>query len=615
MSKKRDVVVGIDLGTTNSVISVYEGGEVIVIPNSEGKRTTPSIISFDAKTNEVKVGDSAKRQAITNPKGTIHTVKRLIGKTYDQVKGYNMSYNVVDDGGRPSIKIGEKKYSPEEISAMILQKMKKTAEDYLGFEVSRAVISVPAYFNNDQRNSTKIAAEIAGFKVERIINEPTAAVLAANIKSNKSQKVVIVDIGGGTTDFSVVDFSDGVYEVLSTDGDDNLGGELFDNEVVKWICDEYKKENGVDLRKDPMALQRIKEASEKSKIELSSNTQSDINLPYITVIDGVPSHLVKTITRSQFDRLIQPLVDKAMKCCKGAIDKSKLKTKDIDNVILVGGSTRIELIQKEVEKFFGKSLDKSVNADESISVGCTIQGGIITGDVSDILLLDVLGLQIGIDTMGGKLAVLVESNTTIPTSKEQMFSNASDQQTSVELKIYQGERPLSKDNKLLGNFNLDITPMSRGQNQIAVSIDIDADGILSVKAIDKSTGKENSIRIEGSSQLSKEEIERMKQDAIDNLESDKIELEKIEKLNSADSLIFSIEKQIKELSDKISTEDKSSLESAISELKKSHSIKDMSKLDDDMEKLTSLWGEISSKKQPDTEKEPSVSDVDFEEVA
>ena len=616
---KSKKVLGLDLGTTTSCVSIYEGTDVKVIPNSEGRMTTPSIVAFD-KSGEIKVGDPAKRQASVNPINTVYTIKRLMGRSYDEVKDLKFSYQVVNNNGKPAVKIGDKIYSPEEISAMIIQKMKKTAEDYLGEEVERAVITVPAWFNDSQRSATKIAGEIAGLKVERIINEPTAASLSYGLdKREKSEKIMVFDTGGGTHDVSIIEFGDGIFEVLSTEGDVNLGGELFDEEVINWVCDEFKKENGVDLKKDPMALQRIKEAAEKAKIELSSSMATEINLPYITSVDGVPQHLVKSISRAKFENLIGKFVEKAINCAKSALSKAKLKNSDIDEIILVGGSTRIPYIQSEIEKHFNIKPNKSVNPDEAVSIGATIQGGIISGDVTDVLLLDVIPISIGIETMGGVFTKLIESNTTIPTRKSEVFSTASDNQPSVEIHILQGERPMAKDNKSLGRFHLDgILPSPRGIPQIECSIDVDANGILTVTAKDKGTGKENKIRIEGGSQLTKEEIERMKREAQENAETDRLEKEKIDKINQADSLIFQTEKNLKEFSDKLSEEDIKLINDSLSEVKEAHKLRDTKKIDDSINKLNESWGKVSSKlysqEQPNNQSQEEVVDATFEEV-
>lgn len=608
---KSKKIIGIDLGSYNSAVSVYEGTEIKVIPNSEGHSTTPSYVSF-SKDGEIKIGESAKRQATMNPEGTIFNIKRLMGKTYDQVKHLKRPYKIVNSKGRAAVEVNGKVYSPEEISAMIIQKMKKTAEDFLGQEVEKVIITVPAHFNSDERQSTKLAGEIAGLKVERIISEPTAAVL--NVDSNSNKKYAVLDFGGQTYDLSVVDVGDGVFEILSTDGDLDLGGSLFDERIVNWLAEEFLKDEKVDLRKDPMAFQRLWEASEKAKIELSSTTNTDINLPYITSVDNQPKHLVKTLSRSKFNQLTEDLVEKAMKIAKGAVEKSGLSMSDIDDVLLVGGSTRILLVQEMTEKLFGKKPNKSLNPDTCVSTGATIQGGVITGDVKDVLLLDVLSISLGLETMGNVFTKMVESNTTIPCRKEQTYTTGSDNQSSVEIKVYQGERPLTKDNKLIGNFVLgDIMPAPRGIPQISVVYDVDSNGILSVKAIDKATGKENSIRIEGATSLSKEEIERMKTEAAANEDSDKAEMEKINKLNAADSTIFQTEKSIKEFGDKLSSEDKTEIETLLVSVKEAFAAKDIEKLDVEMVKLNESWSKISTKmySQTDTQPEENVDDQGF----
>ena len=617
---KSKKIVGIDLGTGNSCISIYEGNEVVIIPNSEGKRTTPSVVSI--KNGEIKVGDSAKRSSVTQPQNTIYSVKRLMGKTYEQVKDLSLPYKIVNDNGRPAIDIDGKKYSPEEISAMILQKMKKTAEDYLGEEIERAVITVPAYWGNSEKESTKIAGEIAGFKVERIVNEPTAAALAYGIDKNseKSKKILVFDEGSGTHDISIIEFSDGVFEVLATDGDTQLGGDDIDEIIINWLSDSFRNEYKMDLRKDPLALQRLKEASEKAKVELSSTSETDINLPYLTVVDGVPVHLVKKLSRSEFEKMIDSFIKRSIDPIQRCLKKAKLSKNNIDEIVLMGGTTRIPIIQEEVSKFFsGKSLNKSINPDEGVSIGATIQGGVLSGHVTDVLLLDILSVGVGIETMGGVMTKMVETGTTIPTRKEETFSTASDNQPSVEIVVLQGERPMAKDNKSLGRFHLDsLMPAPRGVPQISVSFDISADGILSVTAKDKATGKQNNIRIEGGTKLSKEEIEKMKSEAESNAESDRVEKEKVDKLNMADSLIFQTEKQIKEFSEKLTEEDRKNLQADLDELKNAHSSKDVDKIDDSSKKLNDTWATISTRLYQQGSSEPtnddSVEDVPHEEV-
>lgn len=579
MSKKSNKTIGIDLGTTNSCVSIFEGNEVIVIPNSEGKRTTPSIVSFS--NGEIKVGDSAKRQAITNPKNTIYSVKRLMGKTYEQVKNLKFPFEVINQNGRPAIKINDKNYSPEEISAMILTKMKKTAENYIGEEIESVVITVPAYFNNEEREATKLAGEIAGLKVERIISEPTSACLSYCLdKTDTEKKIVVYDIGGGTADFSVLEFGNGVFEVLAVDGDLNLGGDVFDEKIIDWLADEFKKDENVDLRKDPMSLQRIKEAAEKAKIELSSSSLTDINLPYITVVDNIPKHLVKTLTRAKFEELIDIYIDKSIQLTKSCLEKAKLKPSDIDDVLLVGGSTRVPKIAIELEKLFGKAPNKSINPDESVSIGATIQGGVLNGTVKDILLLDVLPLNLGIETMGGIFTTLIPANSTIPIEKSEIFSTASDNQPSVELHVLQGMENRASRNRTLGKFNLDsIPPAMRGTPQIQVTFNVDSNSILSVSAKDLGTGKEQKIRIENSTSLSKEEIERMKNEAKENEEVDKKFKEEVEKLNQTESLIFSTEKSLKEYGDKISSDTKTKTEDLVSKLKEAKESKDFTLID------------------------------------
>jgi len=621
----KNVIIGIDLGTTNSAVAVVEGNDPIVITNSEGKRTTPSVVGFTDK--DRKVGDPAKRQAVTNPEKTVYSIKRFIGKDFsictDEIK--RVPYKVSKTGNNvPAVEIDDRKYTPQEISAMILQKMKKTAEDYLGHEVTRAVITVPAYFGDAERTATIEAGKIAGLEVERIINEPTAAALAYGLdKKNKDAKILVFDCGGGTHDVSVLEIGDGVFEVKSTDGDVHLGGDDFDNAIINWMVEEFKSENSMDLSKDPMSLQRLKDAAEKAKIELSSTTESEINLPYITAKDGMPLHFVKKLTRSKFDQLTSTLVDRAIKCAQNALTNAKIKASDIDEIILVGGSTRIPSIQEAIEKTFGKKPNKSVNPDEVVAIGAAIQGAVLTGNITDVLLLDVTPLSLGIETMGGVFTKLIEANTTIPTRKSETFSTASDNQPSVEIHVLQGERPMARDNRSLGRFHLDgIMSAPRGVPKIECTIDIDANGILSVTAKDQATGKENKIRIEGGSQLSKEEIERMKAEAEANAESDKIEREKVDKLNQADNMIFQTEKQIKEFDEKLTEADKNELNSILSELRTAHSDQDITKIDSEMEKLNESWNRIStnlysqaSTQDPQQDNEqPQAEDVNFEEV-
>ena len=633
-------IIGIDLGTTNSCVSVMEGNEPVVIPNAEGKRTTPSVIAF-VEGGEIKVGDPAKRQAVTNPTKTISSIKRFMGSKFSESKddAKRSAYKVVKgDNDTSRVDIDGRLYTPQELSAMILQKMKKTAEDYLGTTVSEAVVTVPAYFNDAQRQATKEAGEISGLKVQRIINEPTAAALAYGLdKSNKDQKIAVYDLGGGTFDISILELGDGVFEVLSTNGDTRLGGDDFDEAIIQWMAFEYEEEEGVDLRKDPMALQRLKEAAEKAKIELSSSTQTEINLPYISATDAGPKHLVKTLTRSKFEQLCSDLVKRSMEPVKKALKDAGLNKSDIDEVILVGGSTRIPVIQNEVEKFFGKKPSKGVNPDEVVAVGAAIQGGVLTGDVKDVLLLDVTPLSLGIETMGGVMTKLIESNTTIPSKKSQVFSTAADNQPSVEIHVLQGERSMAKDNKTIGRFHLDgIPPSPRGVPQIEVTFDIDANGIIQVTALDKATNKSQDIRIEASSGLSEEEIEKMKKEAEANAESDKKLKEEVDTLNSADAMIFQTESQLKEYGDKISDDKKKAIEDALETLKKAHESKDIESIKTELEKINEAWKNASeelykaqaeSAKSTDENNQDSkksgkkskgsdddVQDVDFEEV-
>tara|TARA_B100000497_G_scaffold119373_1_gene146664 strand:+ start:709 stop:2613 length:1905 start_codon:yes stop_codon:yes gene_type:complete len=627
-------IIGIDLGTTNSCVSVMEGNEPVVIPNSEGKRTTPSIVAF-VEGGERKIGDPAKRQAITNPEKTIASIKRFMGESFSKVQKETgrVPYKVVKgDNDTPRVQIDDRMYTPQEISAMILQKMKKTAEDYLGHEVKEAVVTVPAYFNDAQRQATKEAGEVAGLKVSRIINEPTAAALAYGLdKADQDKTIAVFDLGGGTFDISVLELGDGVFEVKSTNGDTHLGGDDFDQVLIDWMAEEFKSEENIDLRQDPMALQRLKEAAEKAKVELSSSAQTEINLPYITATASGPKHLVRTLTKANFEKLADKLIQATITPCKQAIKDAGISVSDIDEVILVGGSTRIPAIQEVVKEFFGKEPSKGVNPDEVVAIGAAIQGGVLTGDVKDVLLLDVTPLSLGIETMGGVMTKLIESNTTIPTKKSEVFSTAADNQPAVDIHVLQGERPMSADNKTIGRFQLsDIPPAQRGVPQIEVTFDIDANGILNVSAKDKATGKEQNIKIEASSGLSDEEIERMKKEAEANADADKNAKEQVEKINGADAMIFQTEKQLKEYGEKLSDDKKKPIEEALEGLKKAHESKDLAAIDAAMETINAAWTAASEEMYKDTQGQPGaegaaqpnadgggaddVTDVDFEEV-